>query len=570
MRQGGLVRPDLKFSNQLTSLSELPGKSLAVERPSDQRSASVIGKNTFFTFLSLAVQVGTRFILIPVVIYHLGLGGYGIWSIIMATAGYMRFGSAGLNSAFQKYVAEATSNGDYETAKKLLSTGSLCMLGFSLVCLIPLAFSAPALATASGVPRDFLPAATSSIMLLAIIMIVSNFGAAFEAIVMGGHRIDLTRKFRIVTTVGEAVGIVAVLHFGFGIFAMTVVMALSTVIYLLLCLAASRRVVPEILLSVRSFTPALLGELTRFAFSYQAVNILEVLYGVLVPVIILKYFGAGASGVYAVVSRLVTAALIGQEALILPLLSSGTVMFASAAEERVRHFLAKSFKTAFAVTLLPLAFIAAFGGLMILAWTGQDGPDFGVVILLSCIANFFSALSRVQLILYRASGRALHDNIRQIFRLVALVVLTMLGGRLGFRGVLVGLAFAELFGVIYLFFAMTSALKAFRPRLLIPDGIRLATAVAVMIFAGLLAQMTPAPPGIGERSEAGLKLVEVAIGCSVVFWPAITATKSVSSEERSALIYMLDSWIGKTRRRAPNPCTQGEAGSLGVEDKRIL
>ena len=34
----------------------------------------------------------------------------------MATAAYMRFGSAGLKSAFQKYVAEATGSGDFETA----------------------------------------------------------------------------------------------------------------------------------------------------------------------------------------------------------------------------------------------------------------------------------------------------------------------------------------------------------------------------------------------------------------------------------------------------------------------
>ena len=65
---------------------------------------------------------------IPIVIAHLGLGGYGIWSIIMTTAAYMRFGSVGIKSAFQKYVAEATGNGDFETANKLLSTGCAAML----------------------------------------------------------------------------------------------------------------------------------------------------------------------------------------------------------------------------------------------------------------------------------------------------------------------------------------------------------------------------------------------------------------------------------------------------------
>jgi len=42
-----------------------------------------IGKSTLFGIVARLAQVGTRLITIPVVIGHLGLGGYGIWSIIM-------------------------------------------------------------------------------------------------------------------------------------------------------------------------------------------------------------------------------------------------------------------------------------------------------------------------------------------------------------------------------------------------------------------------------------------------------------------------------------------------------
>src|SRR5207245_10289899 len=84
--------------------------------------AASIGKNTLFGMVSNVAQVGTRLVTVPIVIHHLGLGGYGIWNIIMMTATYMRFGSVGVKTAFQKYVAEATGNGDYEKASKLLST----------------------------------------------------------------------------------------------------------------------------------------------------------------------------------------------------------------------------------------------------------------------------------------------------------------------------------------------------------------------------------------------------------------------------------------------------------------
>jgi O-antigen/teichoic acid export membrane protein len=509
---------------------------------SDHRLATAIGRNTIFGVLASAVQVGTRFVMVPVVIYHLGLGGYGIWSIIMATAGYMRFGSAGLKSAFQKYVAEATGNGDFETANELLSTGSISMLLLSVAGLIPVAIYAQKLARASGVPEQFLSSAAGAITLLALIMVMANFGSAFEAIVMGAHRIDLTRKFNIVTTTAEAVAIITLLHFGRGLFAMAVTMAISELVYVFCCFVASRRTLPEINIRMAYFTRNVFRELIRFAGSYQLVNVLEVLYSMLLPVIILKHFGAEIAGVYAVATRLVTAVLMGQDALILPLLSGGTLIFASGSSERLARFFRKSFKVTVAATLAPLAFVAAFGSLLVFAWTGQTSPQFGVAIWLTCLSSLFNSISRLQLVLYRASGNALHDNIRQAFRLGVLAILAVFGGVLGFHGVLLGLLLAELLGVTYMFSAMTSVLGFFSPKKLIPDAVRLAGATAVVITAGVAAVMMPLPWGASERTGALIKLSEVSLACVIASWPAAAFTGSISAEEQRTLVNLLTPW----------------------------
>src|SRR5229473_384817 len=87
---------------------DLSDQIISKRTPSDSHLALAIGKSTVFGIVASATQVGTRLITVPIVIHHLGLSGYGIWSIIMATVAYMRFGTAGVKSAFQKYVAEAT------------------------------------------------------------------------------------------------------------------------------------------------------------------------------------------------------------------------------------------------------------------------------------------------------------------------------------------------------------------------------------------------------------------------------------------------------------------------------
>ena len=134
---------------------------------SDRALAATIGKNTIFGIVASGVQIATRLVSVPFVIHYLGLGGYGIWSIIMVTAAYMRFGTAGIKSAFQKYVAEATGCGDYEKANRLVSTGAFSMLLLSLAGLIPVAILSHRLAKASGVPPEFLSSAAASITVLA-------------------------------------------------------------------------------------------------------------------------------------------------------------------------------------------------------------------------------------------------------------------------------------------------------------------------------------------------------------------------------------------------------------------
>ena len=168
----------------------------------------------------------TRLVTVPIVIHHLGLGGYGIWNVVMMTATYMRFGSVGIKTAFQKYVAEATGDGDYDRANRLLSTGTADHVGALGCGTDPGIFLSQGIARMAGVPPEFLKSAAGAIALLAVIMLMANVGAAFEAIVMGGHRIDLVRKFNTFFSVAEAGAVVAVLHFGYSLAAMAAVMGI--------------------------------------------------------------------------------------------------------------------------------------------------------------------------------------------------------------------------------------------------------------------------------------------------------------------------------------------------------
>jgi O-antigen/teichoic acid export membrane protein len=495
----------------------------------DHNLAASIGRNTLFGIISNLVQVGTRLVTVPVVIHHLGLGGYGIWNIIMMTATYMRFGSVGVKTAFQKYVAEATGNGDYELANRLLSTGCAVMLVLSLAALIPAAFFSLPIAKLAGVPPEFLKSAAGAISLLAYV------GAAFESIVMGGHRIDLVRKFGTVLTVCEAVVIIIVLHFGYGLFAMAGVMGASELVYILCCYFASLRIVPQVRVSIEFLSKDVLYELFRFAGSYQLVNLLEVLYVSLLPFAILRAFGAESAGAYAVVTRIVASAGVLLEAFLPSILSGGTMVYASGSSERMQALLVKAFKVTLALLLFPLGFICTFGTTMTFAWTGETSVYFRGAFWLVSLTAMFRSFSLLALVLYRVSGRALLDNIRQALRILVILFTVVFARKLGFYGVLGGMATAELLGMIFMLFALTHTFPLFRAKSLLPDAARSIIAAGVILGVGALASYIPIPVDMGGRAFATLKMAEIGLACVLAAWPTMLYTRSVTAAEGRAL-----------------------------------
>jgi O-antigen/teichoic acid export membrane protein len=512
-----------------------PARPLGAAPSSRRGLAASIGRNTIFGIGSNIAQIGTRLFTVPIVIAHLGLDGYGIWAIVMTTAGYMRFGSVGIKSAFQKYVAEATGSGDYEKANRLLSTGSLLMLGLSIAGLVPTAIFSRNLAAYAGVPAGFLSAVAGAITLLAFIMMLSNAGAGYEAIVMGGHRIDLTRRFNMVFTVLEAIAIIIFLHFGFGLFTMAAIMAASEVGYVTCCYLAAHRVLPMVRIRVQYFTPGVIRELITYAGSYQLVNVLEVVYAAILPVTVLKFFGADAAGIYAIATRLSTAALLPQESVLLPLLSGGSMIYGSGSGENMRLLLAKAFKAVVALSLLPLAFIATFSGLLVFAWTGENASTLNVAMWLICIAGLFKAVAVLELVLYRISGKAFVDNLRQVSRIVILLGLSMFGARLGFTGILSGLVVLELFGMLLMFVAITRTFAGFGLRLLLPDLLKIAASAMIIMAAGWTASKLPIPWHGSERLLATLHLGVISLACAVSALPAFYLTRAISTAEFAAI-----------------------------------
>lgn len=506
--------------------------------PSSSRAlAASIGKNTLFGVVGNIVHVLARIVVVPVMIKHLGLDGYGIWAVLMSIAGYITLGGSGVKSAFQKYVAEATGTGDFDRAGRLLSTGTAAVLMLSVVVLVPLAIFAHPVAVAVGVPKGFLDPASRAIQCLALTAIIANVSQTYQSILMGAHRIDLREKLNVVLDLLTAAATVALLLSGFGLLAVCVVFCAYQLAGGALWYVFSRRILPDVRVTPRLVTRSVVKELVRFGASYQLVSMLEQLYAAVLPVAILKFFGANSAGVFALAARLVSFATLIQGSYLQAILSGGSLVYASGSVEKTNAFIVKSFKAMAVLSVLPLAFIALYGAKIAFVWTGKTDPLLEGAVCLLCAGSVCRSLSSLFRVLYRVSGGAVMDNAQLLLGLGVALVLWPFGPKIGFLGMVGGVHFlGQFLGLILMSLSLTARFKGFNPGTLAPDFLRFCVATGVILSASVLSFYLGLSWGINLRVLETIRLVTAAVISLLVAMPALLVTGSISRSEARMML----------------------------------
>jgi O-antigen/teichoic acid export membrane protein len=266
---------------------------------------------------------------------------------------------------------------------------------------------------------------------------------------------------------------------------------------------------------------------------------MEVIYAAIIPIAFLRVFGDVSAGVYALAYRLQASALMLPDAFLLPILSGGALVYSLGSTERMQRLIAKAFKVTLGLTFLPLAFLAVFGNSVVYVWTGQSPRSLETTLWLLCVTGFFSSFSILSLVLYRSSGRALHDNIRQALRIVMLFCIALSAPRLGYLGVLMGLACTELAGMVFMLSAVSKTYPGFHAKSLLPQTLKLIVATVATLAVGFGFGHLPLHIEYSPRILAAVQLTLAIVGCALAVGPALWITKSVTSEERKALIHAL-------------------------------
>jgi O-antigen/teichoic acid export membrane protein len=174
-------------------------------------------RNVLTTILCRVVNMVRGVVLVPFLLYHLGLEAYGIWTTIFILVSYVGITTLGLSNVYVKYAAEFHARREYDRVNSLLSTG--------LAITVPLC-SAIFLGFLFGwkwfAPLLHLPPAHAADGKEAVLIVLGIFLSAialdgFGDILAGTQQIAATQWFLIMGIVAEFAAILWLVGAGRGI-----------------------------------------------------------------------------------------------------------------------------------------------------------------------------------------------------------------------------------------------------------------------------------------------------------------------------------------------------------------
>lgn len=114
----------------------------------------MILKNSFYNLLGLALPLLVAVAVIPILVRHLGVGDFGILTIVWAIVSYFGLFDLGLGRAVTQQVAATVDNGAFDRLGRIVGTSNLLMAGLGIFGGVVMCAAAPHIAREVGNPGN--------------------------------------------------------------------------------------------------------------------------------------------------------------------------------------------------------------------------------------------------------------------------------------------------------------------------------------------------------------------------------------------------------------------------------
>ena len=502
-----------------------------------------------------ALYLVTRLCIPPMVLAHLTLAEYGLWTACFVLIMYVGLTDVGFSNVYVRFTARYAAVGNVDGINRLLSTGVATLSLLSLIVLAGVWFCLPLVLDFLKIDAAYRDKASTLVLGTTGMFLIDLSLGAYCYLLHGLQRIKEEQKVAIAGYMLELILILAFLHAGYGVYALLMAFALRYTWSLLSFMRLAHRFLPGLQIRPRHFDKGML----RHFFGFGAKVQLSALLGTVLFSIdrLLAGFLLGPKGIalFELAAKLPVSALAVPSAISNVTLATASRHAALGDMAAIRHLHQQATRSTSLLVAIPLGFMAVFAVPIGRIWLGE-GPDlqgWPMIMALTALWSHLHIVTGPGSAIFRAMGKAGNEFIYHGLRAVSLAIsvgICLLVIPSTTAGLALGLAFGGGSAAAGYLAANQRSLGLSLRTLL--TGVLLPALPAYAIAGGFLffwELMLPATAGRWETLSLLLLFgVLYTIACLVLGWIGI-----LTRDERSHLAGLRGKFFRKPATRVPAP-----------------
>lgn len=281
----------------LTETNTQANKTTPLPQP---RPSLLINAASNWAVLVLNILVGL--VLTPVIIAHIGKGGYGIWTLTISFIGYFGLLRLGVGTAIMRFIPYYDGRDDKKALDGTFSTAMAIYIAVGLLILAVSFIGCRSISDFFGQGQQF----SLMLRIIGIAAAISCPCAVFDAIIRSRENFVAANLIASIMALAKAAGLTACLYLGYGLITMTLLMVFLSVFCLLVDIIIFTKVCPDIKFSIKLIRLSYLRRLLSLGILVTITSLGFILRFQSERIIIGKFMNMQYLGVFAVAATLMT------------------------------------------------------------------------------------------------------------------------------------------------------------------------------------------------------------------------------------------------------------------------
>lgn len=331
-----------------------------------------ISRNAAVTMLVSIIYLFSRLILPPIILHHIALQAYGIWTYSFIFTGYLGMSVFGVFNVYIRYIAIYAAKHQTEKINKLASTGIFFVGALCLLFVPILWLSIPWLMQIFNISSDLQPVAKWVLFGTAVTFLIDMTFSVYSSALQSLQKFGVEKLSWMSATLVEAALIVVLLNFGWGLYGLLFAYVLRVILSIFLYALACYRLIPGFSVRISHFDKSLLKLFYRFGGIVQTSGILGVINRSIEKVFAGLFLGPSAAAQYDLGEKFPLMSLMLPYSINAVLLPATADLHAKKMHEKIIDIYVYGSRWVNMLTGLVMGFLAAFAWPIIHVWLGPD------------------------------------------------------------------------------------------------------------------------------------------------------------------------------------------------------